>query len=88
MTILNVKILLNKNISKSFTFSDTKIIVFIVKLPRDPEHQIDYFLAKTELNPKINCTWFGPHLPLVFVYHPDTVKTVIKSSGKFIIRIL
>ncbi|XP_076107037.1 ultra-long-chain fatty acid omega-hydroxylase-like isoform X1 [Mytilus galloprovincialis] len=35
---------------------------------------------ETRLFPKVTRGWLGPFLPMLFVYHPETTKIVLKSS--------
>ncbi|KAK3708215.1 hypothetical protein RRG08_023624 [Elysia crispata] len=54
----------------------------IQNIPKDPEDRIAYGRSKMDnLHPKLNCMWMGPFDPVIVVYHPDTIKSILKSSA-------
>lgn len=42
---------------------------------------LKYQRTTTAEYPKVSRGWMGPFLPVVFVYHPDTIRVVLKSSA-------
>ena len=56
--------------------------MFIVhlQLPGPNEKGLMWFLKWQKSFPKAMTVWFGPMNPFLQIYHPDTIKAVLKST--------
>lgn len=51
-------------------------------MPDLSEKGLKWMRENCEERPRISLGWMGPFISMVNVVHPETVKTILKGSGK------